>query len=205
MFHITKEQYLESILKNGLKVNCKYKGLTKNNKELKKKYDGVIPIFLTNDINYVIDNQIGRRNFELNDYCILEIDIIDIEIEPEFLYLLNDNNLYKKYQDLINSIEDVFFKTFICKHNIEPNKIKKIVSNSRKKTPIGARTCKESEKKWKRFANRKLRKKVKQLLVEGEGCDLDVKDVSNIATAPKDGKSWFGNNNDENIRKWSRK
>lgn len=79
------------------------------------------------------------------------------------------------------------------------------MSKSRKKTPIGARTCKESEKKWKRFANRKLRKKVKRVLMDGEDCDLDVRDVSNVWSAPKDGKGWFGDNSDENIKKWSRK
>ena len=79
------------------------------------------------------------------------------------------------------------------------------MSKSRKKTPIGGHTCKESEKKWKRQVNRRLRRKVKVMLLDGETCDLKVKDVSNIWAAPKDGKKWYGNNKKEDIEKWSRK
>lgn len=74
------------------------------------------------------------------------------------------------------------------------------MSRSRKKTPVNAHTCAESEKTWKRQANRRLRRInnmiVDKVLTEEEEEEEIFKimnEVSEIWDGPKDGKSWFGN------------
>ena len=74
------------------------------------------------------------------------------------------------------------------------------MSKSKKKTPIGGNGG-GSDKQDKRFANRKLRRRVKA----SDDFDLTIKDVSNTWDFKKDGKSYYGNSGDENVEKWSRK
>lgn len=67
------------------------------------------------------------------------------------------------------------------------------MARSKRKSPVLGNAKAGSEKKWKSFQHRKLRRKVNVLLSRSiENIDLDVKDVSNIAHAPKDGKSDWG-------------
>ena len=69
------------------------------------------------------------------------------------------------------------------------------MSRSRKKTPITGITTARSEKQDKRLANRKLRRKTRQVLrcQDLDGWVLPVlREVSNVWCMDKDGKFWFG-------------
>jgi hypothetical protein len=68
------------------------------------------------------------------------------------------------------------------------------MSRSKRKTPIAGNGSASSEKKDKRFANRSLRKIVKQKLLLGVEDDLLplVKEISDPWIMSKDGKSWLG-------------
>jgi hypothetical protein len=71
----------------------------------------------------------------------------------------------------------------------------KSMSNSKKKHPIVARTCAESEKKDKRSANRALRRTVNSSL---RNADFEnyvvplIREVSNVWSFAKDGKIYVG-------------
>lgn len=76
------------------------------------------------------------------------------------------------------------------------------MSKSIKKTPIGGHTKKESEKKWKRFQNRRLRRLINANIKNAEEIlFLTLRDISNIWDAPKDGKSYWKSHE----KKWLRK
>ena len=77
-----------------------------------------------------------------------------------------------------------------------------LMARSKRKSPVLGNAKAESEKKWKSFQHRKLRRKVNVLLSRSiDNVDLDVKDVSNIWAAPKDGKSYWRDCPDEFLRK----
>lgn len=67
------------------------------------------------------------------------------------------------------------------------------MSRSRRKNPIASITTAESEHKWKRTAQRKCRHRAKQTLkVTKDGDKVkDLREISDIYWAPKDGKIRF--------------
>ncbi len=75
------------------------------------------------------------------------------------------------------------------------------MGKSIKKTPCGGHTKKESEKQWKRFQNRRLRRLVRVMLQRGENVNLNLRDISNISNAPKDGKAYYKTTQKEWLRK----
>lgn len=71
------------------------------------------------------------------------------------------------------------------------------MSRSRRNEPVTAITTAESEKEWKRFANRKLRRAATQVLQQVPHSDPDslilpvLDEVANQYSGPKDGKQRF--------------
>ncbi len=69
------------------------------------------------------------------------------------------------------------------------------MSRSRKKTPITGMTTAESDKEWKQAASRKVRRTVRQRLLEaedGDGVPAKRYELINPASSDKDGKQWLG-------------
>lgn len=89
------------------------------------------------------------------------------------------------------------------------------MSRSKKHSPIGGLTTARSEKKDKIMANQKTRSSIKRELRKAlmeddeEALDListkDNKDYSNVWSMPKDGKSYYGDLEEEDYRKFMRK
>ena len=76
------------------------------------------------------------------------------------------------------------------------NAKRRIMSRSRKKTPITGMTTAESDKAWKQAASRKLRRTVRQRLLatdDGEAIPTMRYELVNPASSDKDGKQWLGN------------
>jgi len=75
------------------------------------------------------------------------------------------------------------------------------MSRSRKKSPYMGNTGDKSEKKFKRHNNRKVRKKLKNI-IKNYDPDNDIlpdeKDMVQIWDGPKDGKSRFDEYDEEN-------
>lgn len=65
------------------------------------------------------------------------------------------------------------------------------MSRSMRKTPIVGFTTADSEKTDKRVANRRLRRRVRQLLDEHSDVLPHVREVFNAHDMSKDGKGWF--------------
>jgi len=75
------------------------------------------------------------------------------------------------------------------------------MSRSRKKTKIRAITTAASEKEDKQNASRKLRRKIKQKLKSGEQ-NLPLKrEVSNVWSFDKDGRTYDANMTKKDMRK----
>jgi len=70
------------------------------------------------------------------------------------------------------------------------------MSCSKKKTPISGITTAKSEKQNKRTANRRWRKKVKDTLRKGVEILPELREVSNVWSFEKDGKSYFSKNSE---------
>lgn len=72
------------------------------------------------------------------------------------------------------------------------------MSRSRKKTPIGGITTARSEKEDKRFANRKARRVVKEVLSTIPEPEVlpHLREVSTTWTMAKDAKVYFGRGDD---------
>lgn len=123
LYHITKYENLDNILKNGLLINSNKNGFVKKEylPNYKIKY-GIQPIFLTNDIDYIIKTQL-TESF-IKDCCVLKIDISNLDLEDEYNYLKDKWNLYYKTKDdmFINTSHSIG-KSFICKENIKPDLI----------------------------------------------------------------------------------
>ena len=64
------------------------------------------------------------------------------------------------------------------------------MSRSRRKTPICPVTCAQSEKKDKRRANQLLRRRVKDALQRGDEVLPILREVSDVWSMAKDGKSY---------------
>jgi uncharacterized FlgJ-related protein len=75
------------------------------------------------------------------------------------------------------------------------------MSNSRNKTPIIGNTTSESEKKSKQLANRKFRKKIKQLVHLGSEDFPQFKLMNNIWSYSKDGKHYVKDLEEKYLRK----
>jgi hypothetical protein len=80
------------------------------------------------------------------------------------------------------------------------------MSRSRKKTPITGMTTAESDKAWKQSASRKVRRTVRQRLLEAEDGDAVAVaamryELINPASSAKDGKQWLGRQFLELMRK----
>lgn len=129
LFHITKEKYLPSILSHGLIINSNNTGFVGKYyiKNYYKKY-GMQPIFLTNDYSFIIETQLTK--LFLKDSVLLQINSSLILIEDEYNY---DNIyfqvIYGSYQKMIENLKLNIGKTFICKHNINPELIT-VINNS---------------------------------------------------------------------------
>ena len=123
LYHITKIKYLDNILIEGLLINSNRNGFV-NKSHLKNYYIkyGLQPIFLTNDINFIIKTQL-TDNF-IKDCCVLKIKVSSLKLEGEYDYL-NENwqRYYHTKENMLTNISKYSGKTFICKENIKPNLI----------------------------------------------------------------------------------
>ena len=77
------------------------------------------------------------------------------------------------------------------------------MGKSRKHTKIFGNTCSDSEKRDKTIHHRRMRRKIKDQIQKGEfdepfPVDEEVSDVYNW---DKDGKSWFGEAEEKDLRK----
>jgi hypothetical protein len=79
------------------------------------------------------------------------------------------------------------------------------MSRSRKQTPIGGITTAKSEKEDKRFANRKARRVVREVLCAAPEAEVlpHLREVSDTWTMSKDAKVYYGHS--PNAAKYSRK
>lgn len=71
------------------------------------------------------------------------------------------------------------------------------MSRSFRKSPVVSWCCADSEKDDKRISNRKFRKKSKHILKtseEYENLPLHQREVTNVYTFAKDGKTYIGKN-----------
>jgi hypothetical protein len=76
------------------------------------------------------------------------------------------------------------------------------MSRSYRHTPIMGMTCKESEKKDKRHARRRLRRLLKTSPVSEDTVLPLLREVSNVWAFAKDGRQYLGKNPDP---RWMRK
>lgn len=75
------------------------------------------------------------------------------------------------------------------------------MARSRRKTPIiGIAVC-DSEKPWKRGANRKLRCAVRAAMSRGDDVLPELREVSNVWTFGKDGKHYDADLESRHLRK----
>jgi len=123
LYHITKEKYLSNIIANGLQINSGKNGFVKRNylKFYKDKY-GMQPIFLTSDIQYVIDTQLTPEFIKKHKCYVIKIKADSLQVENEYQYM-KDN--WKEYYD-IEAIDNSWDKCFICRINIDINLIEEI-------------------------------------------------------------------------------
>jgi len=123
LYHITKKKYLDKILTEGLLINSNKNGFVR--KSYLEKYHikyGLQPIFLTNDVDYIIKTQLT------DDFCkscvLLKVNISGLKLEDEFDYLNEKWYLYYySKDDMINNISKYKGKSFISRENIKPNLI----------------------------------------------------------------------------------
>lgn len=123
MYHITKLRYLDSILTNGLLIDSGKNGFVNKSylKNYYRKYN-MQPIFLTNDIDYIIKTQLTKKF--LKDSCVLKIDASTLILEDELYYLNSKWYLYyRTEEDMIKNTLEYKNKSFICKENIKPSLI----------------------------------------------------------------------------------
>jgi|688.fasta_scaffold336172_2 hypothetical protein len=123
LYHITKRKYLDRILTEGLLINSNKNGFVRKTylKNYHIKY-GLQPIFLTNDVDYIIKTQLT------DDFCkscvLLKVNISSLKLEDEFDYLNEKWFLYyKSKDDMEKNISKCKGKTFISRENIKPNLI----------------------------------------------------------------------------------
>lgn len=123
LYHITKIEYLNNILTEGLLINSNKNGFV-NKSYLKNYYIkyGLQPIFLTNDVDYIINTQLTTK------FCkscvLLKIDASDLKIEDEFSYLNEKWNLYyQSKNDMVKNVSKYLGKSFICIESIKHNLI----------------------------------------------------------------------------------
>ena len=123
LYHITKRKYLDNILTEGLLINSNKNGFVRKSyiKNYLDKY-GLQPIFLTNDVEYIIKTQLTNDFYKL---CVtLKVDVSGLRLEDEFDYL--NEKWYFYYQskdDMIKNISKYSGKSFICRESINPNLI----------------------------------------------------------------------------------
>lgn len=124
LYHITKERHLPKIFTEGLKINSKCTGIGLDLSEYKRAF-GCQPIFLTNDVDYIINKQCGIKFFKRHKCKILEVVIDNIIIEWEYQYLLDKPNiLFSDQTKQENHAKTIPRNTFVCKHNIKPEFLK---------------------------------------------------------------------------------
>lgn len=123
LYHITKRKYLDNILTEGLLINSNKNGFVRKSyiKNYLDKY-GLQPIFLTNDVDYIIKTQLTDDFYKL--CVILKVDVSKLRLEDEFDYLNEKWYLYyQSKDDMIKNISKYLEKSFICRENIKPNLI----------------------------------------------------------------------------------
>ena len=123
LYHITKREYLDRILTEGLLINSNKNGFVKKS-YLKNYYDKyeLQPIFLTNDVDYIVKTQL-TDDF-LKSCVLLKVEVSDLNLEDEFDYLNEKWYLYyNSKDDMIKNISKYLGKSFICRENINHNLI----------------------------------------------------------------------------------
>ena len=99
LFHITKRKYLQSILKNGLRINsgktgfCGMRGIVMS----KKKYN-MQPLFLTDNIDSISELMLSTEWIDENDAIVIEIN--DENINTTNLTKGNYDNEFIYYNDI---------------------------------------------------------------------------------------------------------
>ena len=112
LYHITKEKYLPSILREGLKINSNKTGFCrKYAHQIYKKNYGMQPIFLTNDVEFISKTMLTNGWVKTNNAVVLKVNVELNEI----------NSSEGWYKDGINGIEPKEFRYF---SNIAPKYIK---------------------------------------------------------------------------------
>lgn len=121
LYHITKFEYLPSILTQGLQINSGKNGFVKTQylPNYYAKYK-IQPIFLTSDIDFIVKKDLTKDFVEKNKLFVLKFRARKIEVEPEFHYL-DWRELFRDeltYGCVIANIKNRIGKTFICRNNI---------------------------------------------------------------------------------------
>lgn len=111
LYHITKGKYLTSILMEGLKINSGKIGFCKKDahKRYKSKY-GMQPLFLTNDVEFIVKTMLTNGWVIRNKAILLKVSVV--------LNEFNSNEGW--YVDTLNGVEPREFRYFL---NIEPKDI----------------------------------------------------------------------------------
>jgi hypothetical protein len=125
LYHITKEKYVSNIITNGLQINSNKNGFVHRDylKYYKDKY-GMQPIFLTSDIQYVIDTQLTPEFIQKHRCYVIKIKVDSLQIENEYQYMKDD---WQEYYD-IDVINKSWDKCFICRTNIDFNLIEEVIA-----------------------------------------------------------------------------
>lgn len=118
LYHITKEEHLNDIYFDGLKINSNKIGFCRKtvHNDYKKMYN-MQPIFLTDDVEYIIKNMLTDNWIKKNKAVVLKINIeLNNTTSLNFGYFLYDKynhkyipKEYRIFNDILpNNIE--FFK-----------------------------------------------------------------------------------------------
>ena len=78
LYHITKRKHVMSILRYGLKPAHR-RGINVSHKKCQH-------VFLTNDIDYIVNDQCGREWAVKHDCVVLHVDTRDLPIRPHRHY-----------------------------------------------------------------------------------------------------------------------
>lgn len=91
-YHITRIKHLSSILEQGIIANKPLRGFTKiKDRKVKDK------VWLTGDIQFIIDTQIGHKEF-CSNWCVLEVR--DIEVHLLYSTVYSDTPVFIDHQYL---------------------------------------------------------------------------------------------------------
>jgi hypothetical protein len=82
LYHITPKHNLPSIVVNGLIPKFKSNRFSVCGSQLRRIDNKQLDvIWLTDNPNWIVENQLGKDNYDEHDFCILEVDVSNLKIK----------------------------------------------------------------------------------------------------------------------------